>query len=169
VVLLDASGPLAVTTARTTQVLTTPYATAAVRASGQVEAGTTTPAQVQARFGPVLATLPVAGRVYTLYFAPGGTTLTPASETTLGEALADIAQRAVCEVEMTGHTDTVGETLANDRLALERAEAVRALLVARGMTAAFVRVVGRGERSPVVATPDATAEPANRRVEVLVR
>ena len=149
--------------------LTTPYDTATVRPDGRVQPGTTTPAQVQARWGAVLATLPGPGTVYTLYFAPGATTLTPASDTTVQTLLTDIAQRAACEVEITGHTDTVGDLEANDRLALARAETVRALLVQAGMAAPFVRVVGRGERAPAVPTPDETAEPANRRVMVTVR
>lgn len=169
IVLLDDAGQLAVTTPRTAQVLRTPYATAAVRDDGRVQTGTTTPAAVQARYGAVLQTLPPAGIVYTLSFAPGSSVLTPASQTTLETALADIASRAACEVLLEGHTDTVGTLEANDRLALARADAVRGLLTQAGLTAAFVRVVGRGERSLLVPTADEVDEPRNRRVEVTVR
>jgi outer membrane protein OmpA-like peptidoglycan-associated protein len=58
---------------------------------------------------------------------------------------------------------------SNDRLALERAQAVRDMLVQRGLQASFIRAVGRGEREPLVPTPDEQAEPRNRRVEVIVR
>lgn len=163
------TGTLQVTTSRATSLLSTPYDTATVRPDGRVQPGLTTPAQVQARWGAVLATLPEAGRVYTLYFAPGQATLTPASDTTVQTLLTDIAQRAACEVLIEGHTDTVGDLEANDRLSLARAETVRQLLVQQGLTAPFVRVVGRGERAPAVPTPDETAAPANRRVTVTVR
>ena len=43
------------------------------------------------------------------------------------------------------------------------------LLRARGLEAMELRVESHGERNLLVATPDATAEPRNRRVEVLVR
>jgi outer membrane protein OmpA-like peptidoglycan-associated protein len=169
VVLLDAHGALAVATPRQTQTLTQPYQTATVRTSGQVEPGTTTPAAVHQRYGAVLATLPQGGRVYTLYYAPGTAQVTPESQDVVGAILADLASCGACEVEIAGHTDTTGDLAANDRLSLQRAEAIRTLLVEAGMAATFVRVVGRGARALAVPTPTATAEPANRRVEVTVR
>ena len=63
----------------------------------------------------------------------------------------------------------VGADTDNDRLSLERAEAVRAMLIQRGIKASFIRAVGRGEREPLVPTPDEQPEPRNRRVEVIVR
>jgi len=38
-----------------------------------------------------------------------------------------------------------------------------------GLHASFIRAVGRGEREPLIPTPDEQAEPRNRRVEVIVR
>ena len=70
---------------------------------------------------------------------------------------------------MTGHTDRVGSEADNDRLSLQRAEAVRAMLIQRGINSSFLRAVGRGEREPLIPTPDEQAEPRNRRVEVIVR
>jgi outer membrane protein OmpA-like peptidoglycan-associated protein len=73
------------------------------------------------------------------------------------------------EVQVTGHTDRVGSVASNDSLALERAQAVRDMLIQRGLQASFIRPVGRGEREPLVPTPDEQEEPRNRRVEVIVR
>ena len=70
---------------------------------------------------------------------------------------------------MTGHTDRVGSVADNDRLSLQRAEAVRAMLIQRGINSSFLRAVGRGEREPLIPTADEQAEPRNRRVEVIVR
>ena len=47
--------------------------------------------------------------------------------------------------------------------------AARDMLVERGFNAARVDAVGRGEREPVVAAPDNTAEPRNRRAEITIR
>jgi outer membrane protein OmpA-like peptidoglycan-associated protein len=87
----------------------------------------------------------------------------------LAELFAEVAKRAAVEVQVTGHTDRVGTDTDNDRLSLERAEAVRAMLIQRGIQATFIRAVGRGEREPLVPTPDEQSEPRNRRVEVIVR
>lgn len=170
VVLLPGDGmsPLAVTTLHATHTLRTPYQTAAVSGRGMVDPGTMTPEAVHARYGAVLATLPAAGRRWTLRFATGATTLEPESQAEVPASLAASASRAAVEVEITGHTDQAGQDAANDALSLARAEAVRDLLVAQGLTATFVRVVGRGARAPLVNVPG-EPEPANRRVEVVLR
>ena len=170
VLLPGGTAPLTITTATgQTLTLATAYQTAEARPSGRLDAGSTTAEVVQARYGAVLATTPAAGRLFTLHFATGGTTLTDASQADVPALLQEVARRGVCEIELTGHTDTAGEATANDALSLSRAEAVRALLVQAGLTATFVRVVGRGERALAVPTPDETDEPRNRRVDVLVR
>jgi outer membrane protein OmpA-like peptidoglycan-associated protein len=46
---------------------------------------------------------------------------------------------------------------------------VRDELVKVGIAADRIRVEGRGEREPLVPTPDEVAEPRNRRVEISVR
>ena len=68
-----------------------------------------------------------------------------------------------------GHTDRVGAVPYHDTLSLRRAERVRDELVKVGIAAERIRVAGRGEREPLVATPDEVAEPRNRRVEITVR
>ena len=169
ILLPGGTAPLTLTTGQgQTLTLATAYQTATARPSGRLDAGITTAEIVQARYGPVLATLPAPGRLWTLRFATGQTTLTPESQADLPALLAAIAARAAVEVVIEGHTDDAGEPAANDALALARAEAVRDLLVAQGLTAPFVRVTGRGSRAPLVHAPG-QAEAQNRRVEVLVR
>lgn len=164
----DGSGALAMTTARATQTLQAPYATAAVRADGRVQPGTSTAAAVQARWGAVLGTLPEAGRLTTLHFQTGTTTLTPESQAEVPGLLAQSASRTAVEVLITGHTDQTGSDADNDALSLARAEAVRSILVGQGLQTTFVRVIGRGSRAPLVDAPGQD-EPRNRRVEVVVR
>ena len=164
----DPGGTLTLTTPHARQTLQIPYQTAAAEKSGQIRPGTTTPEAVQARYGAVLGLLPAAGRVWTLRFDTGQTTLEAESQAEVPALLAAIASLAAVEVEITGFTDDAGAPDANDALSLARAEAVRALLVAQGMRAPFVRVTGRGSRAPLVDRPG-EAEARNRRVEVLVR
>jgi len=170
VLLPGGTAPLTITTATgQTLTLSAAYQTATALPSGRLDAGLTTAAQVQARYGAVLASTPRAGRLFTLHFQTGGVTLTDASQAEVPALLAEVVRRGAVEVLIEGHTDTVGDALANDALSLARADAVRVLLVAQGLTATFVRVVGRGERALLVPTPDDTDEPRNRRVDVLVR
>ncbi|MGL6109470.1 MAG: OmpA family protein, partial [Rubrivivax sp.] len=82
---------------------------------------------------------------------------------------AEIARRPVPDVLVIGHTDTVGTDAFNDVLSRQRAEVVRKALVARGIAAENIVVVGRGKREPIVPTADGVAEARNRRVEILVR
>ena len=120
------------------------------------------------RYGAVLALLPAQGRLWTLRFDTGAVDAEPESQAEVPALLEAITDKAAVEVLIEGHTDQAGDDAANDALSLARAEAVRELLVAQGMRATFVRVVGRGSRAPLVDGPG-QAEAQNRRVEVLVR
>ena len=46
---------------------------------------------------------------------------------------------------------------------------IREALAMQGLNLTITRAVGRGERELLVPTPDNTAEPRNRRVEIIVR
>jgi outer membrane protein OmpA-like peptidoglycan-associated protein len=122
-----------------------------------------------ARYDALLAAMPPAAAHFTLYFQEGGTKLTPESEPVLKQVFAEIAQRPGAEVQITGHTDTVGQEGDNDTLSLKRAREIREALIAQGLNPTISRAVGRGERELLIPTPDATAEPKNRRVEITVR
>ncbi len=158
-----------VRTPNRTQVLTQPYQVAAVSARGEVSVDTTTPEKVREQFPRLLALQPATAQRYLLYFEPGGSQLTPESEARLTEVLAGASARPGGEIIVTGHTDRVGTLESNDALSLQRAAAIRAVLLQRGFDPALVDAVGRGEREPLVPTDDEVAEPRNRRAEVLVR
>jgi len=83
--------------------------------------------------------------------------------------MAEVRKRPAPDVIVVGHTDRVGYLQDNDRLALKRAEKMRAELLRQGLPADSVLAAGRGEREPLVPTADEVAEPRNRRVEMLVR
>lgn len=69
-------------------------------------------------------------------------------------------------ITIVGHADTSGSDKYNQRLSQRRADAVRTALAAQGVDVAVLHTEGRGESAPMVATPNNTREPANRRVEV---
>ena len=151
-------------------VLTTPYSEAKVSAQQQqLETDQLTPEQVQRRYQQLLAAQPAPEQQLTLYFESGGSQLTSESLNNLDDVLARASARPGGEIIVTGHTDSVGTVESNDQLSLQRASAIRDLLVQRGFDRARVDAVGRGERQPVVPTSDSTAEPRNRRAEITIR
>ena len=103
-----------------------------------------------------------------LYFQTGGVALVPSSMQNLELVVNEIKTRSGAEFFVVGHTDTVGAVPTNDALSLLRARSIAAVLIGKGVPASRVESVGRGEREPLVPTPDEVDEPRNRRVEILV-
>ena len=150
-------------------VLNAPMTSATVDSTGNVNRAVVSQEEVQKTFGEALAAQPPKSMSFTLYFDTASTEVTRDSQATLAALFAEVARRQVVEVQVTGHTDRVGTDASNDRLSLERAQAVKEMLIQRGLKATFIRAVGRGEREPLVPTPDEQPEARNRRVEVIVR
>jgi OmpA-OmpF porin, OOP family len=71
-------------------------------------------------------------------------------------------------ITVTGHTDRSGSDGYNGALSVRRAEAVGALLAAKGVERSVLNVSGRGEAEPKVPTVDGERNPSNRRVEISV-
>jgi outer membrane protein OmpA-like peptidoglycan-associated protein len=124
---------------------------------------------VRAQFGSVLAALPPRPAKFQLYFVSGTDELTGESKGELAKVLEEMKRRSAPDVAVIAHTDTVGEHEANDRLSAQRAERMKSYLVGIGVPAERIQASGRGERELLVATPDNTDEPRNRRVEINVR
>ena len=164
-----APSAVVVSTSQGVQVLAQPYAVAEVSRSGSIGLATTTAEAVRERHPQLLALQPPAPQRFVLQFEPGNSLLTAESQALLVEVIAGAQARAGGEIVITGHTDRQGSLDANDRLSLERAQAIRALMIERGFAPDRIDAVGRGEREPVVPTEDEVAEPRNRRADVLVR
>lgn len=151
-----------------TVTLDQPYAAAKLTSRGP-QGYASSADQVGSQFGAALGARPLPPQRYTLYFVEGKDEFTDESRRALDGVLAEIARRPVPDVIVIGHTDTVGSDAVNDPLSRQRAEVVARMLIARGIPAKDIVVVGRGEREPIVATGDNVAEPRNRRVEIEVR
>jgi outer membrane protein OmpA-like peptidoglycan-associated protein len=72
------------------------------------------------------------------------------------------------QIEIDGHTDSVGADDYNQRLSERRAAAVRAYLVTQGIPPSTVTAMGFGEQQPVVSNTTAAGRQQNRRVELVV-
>lgn len=126
-------------------------------------------ADVARVFGPALAVVPEAPRHFNLYFDLGSDTLTAESRTLAEEIASVVGSRTAPDVTVIGHTDTTDQAAANIALGLRRANLIRDLLVKAGLDPSLIEVASHGESDLLVPTPDNTAEPKNRRVEVSVR
>jgi peptidoglycan-associated lipoprotein len=161
-------GKVQVTGPDGTNLLTQPLQAAKVSAPS----GTTyvaTAEEVKAGFGAALSASPKRPKNYILYFEAGGAVLTAESQQTLAKVQEEIEARAVPDISVTGHTDTSGDAAQNLALGLERARQIRSLLTSAKLGDNNVTIESHGEKNLLVATPDNTDEPRNRRVEVTVR
>jgi len=156
-------------TAGGAQVLDQPYAVAAVQRAGTVDRTQTTAEELHKQHGALLALQPPGVQRFVLQFEPGTATLTPESQAQLPGILAQARALPGGELVVVGHTDRTGSPQANDALSLQRAQAVRNLLIGQGFQPELIEAVGRGEREPVVPTEANVDEPRNRRAEIIVR
>jgi len=163
------TGAVVVSDGKTQTVLNTPYATARSGGGEPIEQHTASETEVKKEFGTTLASLPPRPTKYTLYFISGTDRFTNETKNEVQQILAEVAQRPAAEVVVIGHTDTVGSGPDNDKLSLQRARRVKALLIPLGIPADRIVVAGRGERELIVPTADNVDEPKNRRVEINVR
>jgi outer membrane protein OmpA-like peptidoglycan-associated protein len=166
-----AEGSVAVTDAKSGADVATIDQPGAVATVGGTDANIRTmdAAAFEAANRDLLAGLPEAPRAFTLYFKENSVDLAPESEPLIPVILAEINRRPGADVQIIGHTDTMGSFEVNDGLSLRRAAEVTATLFALGLDKTIVRLAGRGEREPKEATGDEVPSAINRRVELLVR
>lgn len=125
--------------------------------------------EMEADFSDAKAAQPLLPQEFRIYFKTGTSALTAESELTIPTVLQAVRTRGKAVVEVTGHTDTTGDDATNERLGLQRAQAIATLLQANGLQAIELIVTSHGERNLLVRTPDDTDEPRNRRVEITLR
>lgn len=126
-------------------------------------------AEIDKTWGATLEASPRQPRTFLIYFIFGTDTLTEESRSQLPLILESIKEYPAPEVAVVGHTDRAGPAEVNARLALDRAQAIRDVLIDEGLDPNLIQVSSHGEANPVVPTEDGVSEPRNRRVEVTVR
>lgn len=72
-------------------------------------------------------------------------------------------------VEIQGYTDNIGSKEYNKKLSQKRADAVKAYLVSKGVSASRLTAVGMGEANPVADNKTADGRAMNRRIEFVVK
>ncbi|MCW9065975.1 MAG: OmpA family protein, partial [Ignavibacteriaceae bacterium] len=98
-------------------------------------------------------------------FAFNKSDISPESDKVLMEALKTLQVHSNITVEISGYTDNVGSDSYNQKLSERRANAVKAWLVAKGISADRIIAVGFGESNPRVPNDTEENRRLNRRIE----
>jgi outer membrane protein OmpA-like peptidoglycan-associated protein len=101
-----------------------------------------------------------------ILFDTGSAALKPEAVTQINQVADVLAKYSDDRVRIEGHTDSVGSTSSNEALALRRADAVKTVLVGRGVQEAQITALGMGEVRPVADNGSAEGRSKNRRVEL---
>jgi len=153
----------------TVELSTARASTIAVRKSAPSTVTTISEADMRQLFGSALDMLPMAPQRFTLNFEFDSDELTANSRALLPQVLTAVKGRPVPEVEVIGHTDTMGTPASNIALGFKRAEIIRSLLIETGLDRSLIEITSHGEADLLVRTTDEIPEPRNRRVEITVR
>jgi len=80
--------------------------------------------------------------------------------------LQQIIKRKDVKLSISGHTDNIGTVEANKLTSLERANAVKSVLIEMGYPAELIKTTGDGARTPVDGNDTAEGRSRNRRVDI---
>lgn len=101
-----------------------------------------------------------------IYFANGKYTLLSKSFKGLNEVAQIMKDNADLKLAIEGHTDNVGNDAFNQKLSENRAAAIKAYLVKKGVDESRLESTGHGETEPVADNKTAAGRQKNRRVEL---
>ncbi len=107
-------------------------------------------------------------RLSKLKFSSGSSKIDPASFALLGklkDALAIYGERSV---RIEGHTDNTGDVKLNQKISLQRAEAVRDFLIAASMDGSRIKALGYGEVRPIASNEFTKGRALNRRIDIVI-
>mgnify|MGYP001572354342 FL=1 len=93
--------------------------------------------------------------------------LTVWAKDTLQRAVTLLKANPDAEVEIQGHTDSVGSETYNQALSERRANAVKAYLVSQGIAEHRITTKGFGELQPIADNSTAAGRAENRRVVII--
>jgi len=103
-----------------------------------------------------------------IYFGTGTNNikLTTKSNPSLDKIVTIMNENPGLHVKVEAHTDNVGDDAANMKLTQDRADAVKAYLVDKGISADRITAVGMGETAPIADNTTSAGRAKNRRIEI---
>jgi OmpA-OmpF porin, OOP family len=103
-----------------------------------------------------------------LNFDSATTQLTPESNTTVRNLIAILNCYSNTQVLLEGHTDNTGDPAENKELSLNRANAIKDLLVQGGVDSSRISTDGWGQEKPLAPNETEEGRAKNRRTELIV-
>lgn len=100
-------------------------------------------------------------------FETGSAKLRPESHARLDAVVEYMTHKPSARIQVSGHTDNVGNARTNQRLSEARARAVRDYLVGKGVDGARIEAVGYGDERPVASNDTEEGRQQNRRIEAI--
>jgi len=95
--------------------------------------------------------------------------LTAPAQQTLDEVASALLTQPELNVEIQGHTDSIGSVAHNLNLSQRRADAVKAYLIGKGVSASALTAKGYGKAMPIAGNDTAEGRAQNRRVAFEIR
>jgi len=103
-----------------------------------------------------------------LNFEPASTQLTADSQGTVNNLSSILKAYPNVQVQLSGHTDNTGAPDANQKLSLDRANAIKQVLVNNGVAADRIATNGYGQDRPIASNDTEEGRAKNRRLELTV-
>src|SRR5205823_277129 len=94
-------------------------------------------------------------------------TIRPESFPRLDVVVEFMQHKKSARVEISGHTDNVGNPKTNKALSAKRAQACRSYLMSKGIDGGRITAVGHGAERPLVPNDTEDNRQQNRRIEVV--
>ncbi|WP_026905300.1 OmpA family protein [Pedobacter glucosidilyticus] len=103
-----------------------------------------------------------------LLFEFGKSTLSAAAKQNIDNLAASLNKYPDTDIMIIGHTDAIGSDAVNDKLSLERANAVRSYAVSKGVSTGRLKSSGKGKNEPIASNDTEEGRSQNRRVEIVI-
>ena len=105
--------------------------------------------------------------IHGIHFESGKSAVQPGSEALLDDIATALKNFPDWGLRIVGHTDSTGTAEANEVLSLERANAVVAALIERGVEPGRLKAGGVGQNMPVASNETEEGRALNRRIEIV--